>query len=372
MGSIRRLLYTFAVLWILVATNPGPSSFRHFLTNLHRAHLHTPTCQKAHSRDICLHARQAFPHLSAALESIFAPHRQAPSWLPDGPPHHFEVVDCAVFTLARTRLADLPDRPRHNFIGILATWLPLPHTARLLGSVESRNVVRYLRRRVALVKRAAFDQDLRSFEAFRERSLPDRPWEWLIVYFAIVGALWFMFPQHATQHFTLTWQNVRLKGNWWCMILFHLSHGGSLLRLCRTVGSISFLAPILISRRILNLSGMYGVLLTSSATSTALGMLVLARRYVFMTRESGTRSPIEINGGGACVYALLVAACLAPDSNRSFPGGARPFELLMLNVLFDSFFLAGKRKIADYIAHTGAALGSWLFCSINQSSEYVS
>lgn len=372
MGTIRRLVLTFLSLWILVATNPGPYSFRKFLANLDATHLTPTSCHDTVSRRICLHSRRAFPNLAFTLESIFAPHRQPRKWPVAGPSHHFEVVDCAIFTLARTRPSISPDDPPHDFIGILAIWLPLPHPARLTGSVELRNLVRFLRRRVARAKRSVFDQDLGSFESFRERSLPDRPWEWLIVYFTVVGALWLMFPQRAPSHFTLTWQNVRIKGNWWCMILFNLSHGGSLLRLCRTVVSVNYLAPVLISRRILSLSGMYGVVLTSSATSTALGMLVLARRYVFMTRESIARSPIEINGGGACVYALLVAACLSPESNRPFPGGARPFELLMLNVLFDSFFLAGKRRIADYIAHTGAALGSWLFCSINQSSGYVS
>lgn len=372
MGTILRLVLTFLTLWVLVATNPGPHSFRNFLTDLDATHLATQTCQQGVSRRICLHSRRAFPNLARSLESVFAPHRQPRIWPPDGPSQHFEVVDCAVFTLVRTLPSVSPDEPPHDFIGILGIWLPLPHPARLTGSVELRNVVRFLRRRVAMAKRAAFDQDLGSFETFRERSLPDRPWEWLIVYFTVVGALWLMFPQRSPNHFTLTWQNVRIKGNWWCMILFNLSHGGSLLRLCRTVVSINYLAPILISRRILNLSAMYGVVLTSSATSTALGMLVLARRYVFLTRESVTRPPIEINGGGACVYALLVAACLSPESNRPFPGGARPFELLMLNVLFDSFFLAGNRRIADYIAHTGAALGSWLFCSINQSAGYAS
>lgn len=378
MGTLRRLVLTIISLWVLVATNPsstGTRSFRKFIAELDKAHT-SPSlvCQEDASRRICVQSRRAFPKLGTILESFFAPHRHRRSSHPDLPnhDHHFESIDYAVFTLVRTKPSVPSDEPPHDFIGILGMWLPVPHPARLTGSVELRNVMRFLRRRVAMTKRAAFDQDLGSFESFRERSLPDRPWEWLIVYFTVVGALWLMFPERAPNHFTLTWQNVRHTGNWWCMVFFHFSHGGSLLRLCRTVVSINYLAPILISRRILSLSGMYGVVLTSSATSTALGMLVLARRYVFTTREAIMRSPIEINGGGACVYALLVAACLSPESHKPFPGGARPFELLMLNVLFDSFFLAGKRRIADYIAHTGAALGSWLFCSINQSSGYVS
>ncbi len=149
------------------------------------------------------------------------------------------------------------------------------------------------------------------------------------------------------------------------MVFFHLSHGGSLLRLARTVGLVNYLAPVMLARGIVSLSDLYGVVLTGSAISTALGMLVLARRYVFGSRSSTPRTALEINGGGGCVYALLVAACLSRNGYELLPGGVMPFELLMLNVAFDAFFLAGQKRIADYTAHTGAALGAWLFCSIS-------
>lgn len=373
MGTWRRVALTAAALWILVATNPsstGSKSFRTFIRDLDRtAPQASPECEEgAHGR-VCVETRRAYPELGALLEAVFAPHRHRPSPHLDRSELHFESIDYALFTLVKPTAAS--GETRHGFIGILGVWLPVPHPVRLSGSVELQNVIRVLRRVVAMAKQVAFAQNLGSFENFRERTLPDRPWEWLIVYFTVVGGLWLMFPERTVNHFTLTWQNVRYKGHWWCMVFFHLSHGGSLLRLCRTIVSVNYIAPILVSRRILTLSGLYGVVLTSSATSTALGMLVLARRYVFMSREAAPRAPLEINGGGACVYALLVAACLSPSSHMPFPGGVRPFELLMLNVLFDSFFLAGQKRIADYIAHTGAALGAWLFYSINQSSGSV-
>lgn len=369
------MVLILTVLWILVATNPsstGTKSFRRFITDLDRPGSEpTPVCEDDNQGRFCVESRRAFPEFADVLVSLFAPHRNRPSSGPDYPDLHFESIDYAIFTLVRSKPTSNTEEKLHGFIGILGVWLPAPHPVRLSGSVELHHVIRFLRRGVAMTKRAAFAQSLGTFEKFRERILPDRPWEWLIVYFTIVGALWLMFPDRTVNHFTLTWQNVRYKGNWWCMVFFNLSHGGSLLRLCRTIVSVNYLGPVLVSRRILTLSGLYGVVLTSSATSTALGMLVLARRYVFTAQEATPRSPLEINGGGACVYALLVAACLSPSSHEPFPGGARPFELLMLNILFDSFFLAGQRRIADYIAHTGAALGSWLFCSINQSSGYV-
>ncbi|KAI0563005.1 hypothetical protein FGB62_48g128 [Gracilaria domingensis] len=297
---------------------------------------------------------------------LFAPHRLEPAMLRD---MEFETIDYAIFTVARSKPFPTVDNPGVAFVGILALWLPVPHPARFTGSVELPNVIRFLRSHVRRMRRVARAyQHGRSFEAFRERSLPDRPWEWLIAFFSIVGVVWFMIPSRAKNHFTLTWQNLREKGHWWCMIFFHLSHGGSLLRLFRTIVSINYLAPLLVSNRIVTLSGLYGIVLTSSATSTALAMLVLTRRSVFASQYIAPSTPLEINGGGACVYALLVAACLSPSCNEPLPGGARPFELLMLNVLFDSFFLAGKKRIADYIAHTGASLGAWLFCSINTST----
>lgn len=374
MGPWRRLALLLFSLWILVATNPTSTSsrsFRKFLTELDKSHSPTnKVCQDSSSRRLCVSSRRAFPELAATLESFFAPHRIRPSPHLDDIDLHFEAVDYAILTLVRTKSSSPSSQPLHGFIGILGTWLPVPHPARLIGSVDLRHLITFLRQQVASAKQATFAQDLGSFNALRERTLPNRPWEWLIAHFIIVGALWLMFPDRTQNHFTLSWHNVTTRGNWWCMIFFNLSHGGSLLRLCRTIVSVNYIAPVLIMRRILTLSALYGVVLTSLATSTALAMLVLARRHVFTSREAIMRTPIEINGGGASVYALLVAACLSSESHLPFLGGARPFELLMLNVLFDSFFLAGKKRIADYIAHTGAALGSWLFCSINGSFGY--
>lgn len=368
MGTYTRVILTLIALWALVATNPsspGSRSFHRFLADLDKANSGSRfVCQQRSEGRVCVESRRAYPELSYILESFFAPHRLRTSSHPVDE-INFESIDYAIFTLIRSKPSFNIDDPPHGFIGILGFWLPIPHPARLTGSVDLRHLTRFLRRQVAWAKKATFAKHMGSFESFHERSLPNRPWEFLIAYFTIVGAIWLMFPDRARNHFTLTWQNVRLKGHWWCMIFFHLSHGGSVLRLCRTIVSVNYLAPILVSRRILTISGLYGVVLTSAATSTAMGMLILARRYVFGSRELVSRSPMEINGGGACVYALLVAACLSKSSCETFPGGARPFELLMLNVLFDSFFLAGQKRIADYIAHTGAALGSWLYCSLN-------
>ncbi|PXF43681.1 hypothetical protein BWQ96_06586 [Gracilariopsis chorda] len=368
MSPILRVALALFVLWVLVATNPSASSntsFSTFITAVTSST--TRPLRQCHPGDypLCVESRRAYPGLSLILEALFAPHRVDDARLRN---LHFESTDYTIFTVVRSIPMPTSDNPGVAFIGILTMWLPVPHPARLTGSVELPHLIRVLRSRVRSVRRAAFaNQAGRSFEAFRETSLPDRPWEWLIACFSIVGALWFMIPARARNHFTLTWQNVRQNGHWWCMVFFHLSHGGSLLRLFRTIVSVNYLAPLLVSDGRISLSGLYGVLLTSSATSTALAMLVLARRYVFGTLQSRSSTPLEINGGGACVYALLVVACLSPSCNEPLPGGARPFELLMLNVLFDSFFLAGQKRIADYTAHTGAALGAWLFCSINMS-----
>ena len=264
----------------------------------------------------------------------------------------FEAVDCAFFTIVRAI-----DPPHRVFLGVLGTWLPVPNTATVLTAPQIR--------RAGSVLREVFTMAVQPEPARFESVLPRRPWEWLLALFFAAGAAWFMFPDRASAHLTLTWENVRHTGHWWCMVFFHLSHGGSVLRLVRTVAAVNYLAPQLLARRIVTLSGLYGVVLTGSALSTALVMLVLARRYVFGSRSSQPRAALEINGGGGCVYALLVAACLSPAGYELLPGGVRPFELLMLNVAFDAFFLAGQKRIADYTAHAGAALGAWLFCSIS-------
>lgn len=371
MSSLRRVLILLTSLWILVSTNPGSigsKSFRRFINELTEAQTTTEIpCHHGTRQTVCIQSRRAYPELNHLLESFLAPHRSTNSLYFSQTNLQLESIDYALFTLIRP-ISPSDSSSSYAFIGILGLWLPFPDSTRLTGSVDLTHLTRFLRRQVQIARKITFSN---RFSYVREQTLPRRPWEWLIAYFTIVGAVWLMFPEKAQRHFTLTWKNIRHYGNWWCMVLFHLSHGGSLLRLFRTIVSVNYLAPILVSRRIITLSGLYGVVLTSSATSTALGMLVLARRYLFRSRsrdEAISRAPLEINGGGGCVYALLVAACLSPASQTPFPGGARPFDLLMLNVLFDSFFLAGQQRIADYTAHTGAALGSWLFCSINMYS----
>lgn len=369
MSALSTLVFTLFLLWVLVATNPsnGTISFRNFIEELESSRTAPQTvCQQGNYRRICVESRRAFPELNAILNFIFTPHRTFVSNYDPLLDIEYESVDFAIFTIIAPLETENFDRSPSAFIGILGHWLPIPSPSHLAGTFELRQLTRFLRRQVAKAKRVTFSDQINGLESFRERILPDRPWEWLVALFVVVGAFWLMFPEKSHNHLTLTWQNVRHRRNWWCMVFFHLSHGGSMLRLCRTIICVNYIAPILVSRRIVTLSGLYGVVLTAAATSTALGVLVLVRRYVFGSREAETRAPIEINGGGACVYALLVAACLSPSGYDSFPGGARPFELLMANIAFDSFFLAGQKRIADYIAHTGAALGSWLFCSINQ------
>lgn len=371
MAALRRVILTVITVWVLVATNPGSPaspSFRKFIAELDRSEESTAqVCHQHLHRRTCIESHRAYPQLSYILERLFAPHRHPNSPLRLNPHQQFESVDYSLFTLIRAKPSSTSELPPHGFLGILGTWLPYPHPSRLTGSVELAHAFRLLRIAVTNVRLVIFQSSPNALESFRRHTLPDRPWEWLIALFTIVGAIWLMFPHRAREHLTLTWQNVRHKGRWWCLVFFHFSHGGSWLRLARTIVVVNYLAPTLVARHVVNLSSLYGVVLTSSATSTALGMLVLARRYVFTSRDAWPRAPLEINGGGACVYALLVAACLSPASCDPFPflGGARPFELLMLNVLFDSFFLAGQKQIADYTAHTGAALGSWLFYSVN-------
>ena len=129
------------------------------------------------------------------------------------------------------------------------------------------------------------------------------------------------------------------------------------------------MAPLLLQRRILTLSGLYGVVLTGGAVSGMLCVLVLVRRNVNASSQGVPRPSVDIYGGGGCVYALLVAACLSTEKAAPLAGGIRPFELLMLNVAFDAVFLAGDS--ADYTAHAGAALGSWLFCALGNMDSFT-
>ena len=99
--------------------------------------------------------------------------------------------------------------------------------------------------------------------------------------------------------------------------------------------------------------------------SGMLCLLVLVRRNVNGSPRGVPRAAVDIYGGGGCVYALLVAACLSKAGTKPLLGGARPFELLMMNVAFDAIFLAGDS--ADYTAHVGAALGAWIFCALGNA-----
>lgn len=357
------------MLWLLVATNPDGSSFSQYLAEHSRLARRASRksqperCSSHGETRVCVRHRRAFPSLNGALKSFFGAHGVQAAHSRSGDVLRFEVVDCAIFTVARAP-PSLNGAPPALFFGALGRWVPAPSATGLLADTRVKETVRVVMRGVQDSQWRKAYVDMRGFSRFSERGLPRRPWEWLLALFFISGAGWFLFPQGASNHFTLTWENVRLNGRWWCMVFFHLSHGGSLLRLARTVASVNYLAPVMLARGIVSLSDLYGVVLTGSALSTALGMLVLARRYVFGSRSSAPRTALEINGGGGCVYALLVAACLSGNGDK-LPGGIMPFELLMLNVAFDAFFLAGQKRIADYTAHAGAALGAWLFCSIS-------
>lgn len=356
MSILRSLCIAALSLWLFVATNPDRASFATYVAHHAKAH---PQCSLVSDTRMCVRQRQALSPLSTLLKSLFAAHG-INALVAQGGVQHVEVLDCAVFSIARAR-----NGPRKVlFFGALGRWVPAPTTRALLRD-ESNAVMKSIGRSLRRSDMSRMYAQMRGFSRFRERALPGRPWEWLLALFFIVGLGWLVFPERATKHFTLTWENVRLSGRWWCMVFFHLSHGGSLLRLVRTVVTISYLAPLLLDRAILSLSDLYGVVLTGSALSTALGMLVLARRYVYGSRSSIPRTALEINGGGGCIYALLVAACLSPNGYKRLPGDLMPFELLMINIAFDAVFLAGQKRIADYTAHTGAALGAWLFCSIN-------
>lgn len=368
MSRLRRIFFAMLTVWLLVATNPDESSFsQYLLEHSNRARRasrasQTEKCSPHGETRVCVRHRRAFPALNGVLKSFFGAHGVQPAHSRSGDVLRFKVVDCAIFTVARAP-PSLNGAPPALFFGALGRWVPAPSATGLLADTRVRGVVRSVMRGAHEWRSAYVDG--RGFSRFNERKLPRRPWEWLLALFVISGFGWFLFPQGASNHFTLTWENVRLNGRWWCMVLFHLSHGGSVLRLARTVASLNYLAPVMLARGIVSLSDLYGVVLTGSALSTALGMLVLARRYVFGSRSSEPRTALEINGGGGCVYALLVAACLSSSNGDRLPGGIMPFELLMLNVAFDAFFLAGQKRIADYTAHAGAALGAWLFCSIS-------
>ncbi len=370
--SLRRVIVLTTVLWLLVATNPDASSFNDYLSehasNSRRVH-RTERCTVHDGTSVCVRHRRAFSPLNAFLKSLFAAHgvlkTESFSTYPSArsgttPVLRLELVDCAIFSVARTPATNIHNAP-HLFFGAFGRWIPAPSLRAFLSDASLRSLLRAVQRSDA----RRFYERMRGSSRLQEGALPGRPWEWLLALFAMVGVGWLLFPDRAAAHLTLTWENVRHSGNWWCMVFFHLSHGGSLLRLGRTVVLVAYLPPVLIRKRILTLSDLYGVVLTGSALSTALGMLVLARRYVYGARASTPRTALEINGGGGCVYALLVAACLSPRGYKQLAGGLMPFQILMFNIAFDAVFLAGQKCIADYTAHTGAALGAWLFCFIS-------
>jgi len=365
MSQLRRVCTGLLVLWLLVATNPDSTSFSAYLDDhaaIARRSRRSEKCSIHGNTSVCVRQRRAFSSLNTLLKSLFAAHgvhHSSPRSSP-APILRLELIDCAIFSVARTP-ATINHPTSHLFFGALGRWVPAPSLRFLLSDSFLHAVIRAIQRSDA----SKLYTRMRYSTRLNEGALPGKPWEWLLALFFMTGAGWLLFPDRAAKHLTLTWENVRHTGNWWCMVFFHLSHGGSLLRLVRTVVSVGYLAPVLLARNILSLSDLYGVVLTGSALSTALGMLVLARRYVYGARASAPRTALEINGGGGCVYALLVAACLSPNGYEHLPGGLMPFELLMINIAFDAVFLAGQKRIADYTAHTGAALGAWLFCAIS-------
>lgn len=421
----RRVIFVVVTIWVLVATNPGSSgtrSFQHFLSELDDNHqlqysgnearditttMTTTTASTASNIDTinalsengrekkgrgildsalqeeedgqrrechahgprkrCIESRRAYGELSELLESLFAPHRRPLSPLHTTTIQHFESIDYAIFTLIRSKaLAKSPEddavTATHGFLGILGMWLPYPDAASLIGSTVMDELFFMLRSNLSPLR-------VRLRTLVNNFRLPARPWEWLTAVYVICGIVWLVFPARCHEHMTLTWPNFRIHGRWWCLLLSQFSHGGSLLRLCRSVVMINFVAPRLVTQHELSLSSFYGSILTACATGTALAILVLVRRYVLSARQAWPRLPLEINCGGSCIYALLVIACLGRHACEAFTispvNKVQPFELLMMNILFDSFFLAGKWRIADYTAHTGAALGSWLFYSVN-------
>lgn len=375
MTAFSRFAMCVCVMWVLVATNPDAASFRRYIAARRAEHVKPFTL--------------AAPTFSRFLKRILAPQ-------PPPRDHGAEFVgkDCALFTIVYTKHSTDQDtfqdtdrfrskskEPYANtlfansattyaYIGVLSVWLPVPQKVQWMPAMTIIEAIFMLRDTV----RSVFDMldGTSSGPSIRDAdglsaSLPARPWEGLIACFAVAGALWYVMPTAGARHFTLTWENVRLQGRWWSLILFHFSHGGSVLRLSRSVAACNYLAPLLLKHRVLTLSGLYGVTLTAAAMSTALGILVLARRSMFGARGAPVRSALEINGGGGCVYALLVAACLDAQGARLSLWEVKPFELLMLNIAFDAIFLAGQKRIADYIAHTGAALGAWIYCSFSRS-----
>jgi hypothetical protein len=364
LSVFRRFGIAVFILWILASTNPDASSLRRSL--LYRSQGGSTTSP----------FRQLAPPVSALLARVFETPRKITSLDGDtasAQPLILDGIDCALFTLAVAGGA----RDHHvAYIGILGTWLPVPGLGALFLPPHARMarlriVMRGVLSAAAELAAAAPMDGLGGGARATVNPLPARPWEWLVAGFAAAGAFWLVCPGAAGRHLTLTWENARTAGRWWTLALFHVSHGGSVLRLTRTVAACNYLAPRLLAMRVVTLSGLYGVVLTGCAMSTALGMLVLARRNVFGARGAPGRSALEINGGGGCVYALLVAACLngggaklQSSANAAF--GMSPFELLMLNIAFDAVFLAGQKRIADYTAHTGAALGAWLYCSLSQ------
>lgn len=398
-SPLRRFAVALTLVWVLISTNPSELSFRRYLARRRSAVQAIPD-------ESAPGFRTAVPSVSHALKRVFDA----------DPPANavFEGLDCALFTLVRSvpedeattsyptpapvsaalaaaaAAAAAAVAPSHAYLGIAGVWLSVPNPARFFDGSTARRVLLAVQRALREVRDSLLDS-VRSGVAdgrgasgrgsgSRDRgsgiggigliggvdglSLPARPWEGLMACFALAGGFWYVMPEAAARHLTLTWENVRHAGRWWTLVLFHLSHGGSVLRLSRTVAACNYLAPLLLKQRVLTLSGLYGVVLTAAAMSTALGMVVLGRRH-----NAGRRTALEIDGGGGCVYALLVAACL--DASAGSPGAlrpwpVRPFELLMFNIAFDALFLAGQKRISDYTAHTGAALGAWVYVACNR------
>lgn len=349
-SPFRRLFLALVTLWLLVATNPSYPSFFSYL---------------ASRRATGPSFRLAVPTVLSPLQKVFNP---PPT--PDSTLITYDGLDCGLFTLVRFQppapvestskpSISLPPSFIHVYVylGICNTWLPLPNPLVIVDGAAVLGAAGHLRDAARILAKSGLAPGV----------LPSRPWEGLVASFAAAGAFWYILPGAAARHLTLTWENARGAGRWWTLVLFHLSHGGSFLRLSRTVAACNYLAPMLLQHDVLSLSGLYGVVLTAAAMSSALGILVLARRSVASADSPRTR--LEIDGGGGCVYAMLVAACLDAQSGR--PGATnswrvRPFELLMLNIAFDAWFLAGQKRIADYTAHTGAALGAWIYIAVNR------
>lgn len=347
MELLKRLLWLVGVLWFLISSNPSPSSFRRYARRINQdSRRARVSCDDS---SLCVYVARALEPANSQVKAFLA----RPFTSTDQSTLFFGL-DCFLFSILYTQTV-----PPRVFLGIANTWFPIPLPPPIPIQETLRNAIHSVSK-ASLFPTGA--PTLEDFESFREKLLPERPWEVLTVLFALTGAYTFLFAHDARRHFALSWHNLKHARRWWCLILFHFSHGNSILRLSRTIAAFNYLAPLLLKRRILTLSGLYGVVLTGGAVSGMLCLLVLVRRNVNPSSQGVPRPAVDIYGGGGCVYALLVAACLSSAGSVPLMGGIRPFQLLMLNVAFDAIFLAGDS--ADYTAHVGAALGSWIFCAL--------